>query len=215
VRTFKWIVLLALIGSIGCAKKEEEEVRAPEVKELTPTSASQPEKTYTQPLTLSKDGKDWICIEFTGNGLELRSGNQVLILAEARGQCTINGTLYSVKRKDYGYKVYDREDKLLLKVKRYPDKIKIGQSEDDLEAWTLRPKSADPTSYKVKRGDTELGKISYYAEQNLVKAKDRENSVLCRVESSSLLQAPAVAFMDDLSLSKQLMVCAFLTVMEE
>jgi hypothetical protein len=104
---------------------------------------------------------------------------------------------------------------LLLKFKRYPDKIKIGQSEDDPEAWTLRPKSDDPTSYKVKRGDTELGKISYYADQNLVKAKDNENNVLCRVESSSLLQAPAVAFMDDLSLSKQLMVSAFLTVMEK
>ena len=213
MRTIKWIVLLALMGSFGCAKKKD--VGAPEDEKLALTRLSQPETTNAQPLTLSKDGKDWISIEFTGKGLEVRSGNHMLVLAALRGQCTVNGRMYSVKKKDYGYKVYDPHDELLLKFKRYPDKIKIGQSEDDPEAWTLRPKPDDPTSYKVKRGDTELGKISHYADQNLVKAKDNENNVLCRVESSLLLQAPAVAFMDDLSLGKQLMVCAILTVMEE
>jgi len=213
VRTIKWIVVLALVGSSGCAKKKD--VEAPEVKELALTRLSQPETTNAQPLTLLKDGKDWISIESTGKGLEVRSGHQVLVLAGSQSQCTFNGTLYRVKKTDYGYKVYDGQDRLLLKFKRYPDKIKIGQSEDDPEAWTLRPKSDDPASYKVKRGDTELGKISYYADQNLVKAKDNENNVLCRAKSSSLLQAPAVAFMDDLSLGKQLMVSAFLTVMEE
>ncbi len=213
MQMLKWSMLIVLVGYLGCANDKEAPPSAPGTTDTTGT----PSTTGTSDtLVLTKDGDNWIRVESRAYQWQAHSGDQTAVLRETNGgyDLRVNGKTYPVKPKEDGFKIYDSEQRVILKCKRYPDKLKVSQSEEDPRAWSIRPKTGESTGYKIKRGESEIGKIGYYPEQQQVKAKDLEDGVLCRAACTHLSHVPTVAFMSDLSLPKQLMVSVILTVME-
>lgn len=198
MRSKQWLCLLLVMCGVGCAKD-------PEVTE-----------NVSRQIILLKEGTPWIQVEGHSAQCEARLAGKIATLCKVKHKyhLQVNGVTYTIKQKDYGFKIYDCNDQVLLKFKRYPDKLKVAQGDEDPQAWTIRPKSGDAHSTKVKRGEDELGKITLYPERHELKAKDLEGQTLCRAESEGLSYVPMVVFMRELDVPKQLMAALVLFVMQ-
>jgi len=65
--------------------------------------------------------------------------------------------IYAVKMDDDGFKLRDSQEKLLWKIKLYPDKVKIADNEEMSGAYELKLK--EEGRLKLERNDQEVTQI--------------------------------------------------------
>jgi hypothetical protein len=105
-----------------------------------------------------------------------------------------NGEFIEVKYKEGAFKVRTADGKLLWKVKIADDKIKISDNEEMQNPWEL--KQNDTEKIKVKKNDTELGKLKFDASKKEIEASEGSNGYLIKTDKLSL--AYGVLLIDDI-----------------
>lgn len=170
----------------------------------------------TPNLVLKRGGADWITLKKEGAAITVSSkaSSVTLTRAGAGFAITAKSGPHRVKSEDGKYKVYGPGGTLLLKIKVTPDKIKILRSEDDPEPWSIKSKNSS-SDLKVKRSETELGKIVFHPEKSLIKVKDMTGSEICSMTSASIMASPAVCLMNGLPEESALMAFALLNAIAE
>lgn len=99
------------------------------------------------------------------------------------------------------------DDKLYLKIKITPDKIKVSQ-DNTLDVWELKQKK---NKIKAKLNGTKHGSIKFYPETGKIKVKDRFNKVIAEIKAFERISyAPGAFLMKDLSNDQQIFVALFL-----
>jgi hypothetical protein len=106
-----------------------------------------------------------------------------------------NGEFIEVKYKEGAFKVRTADGKLLWKVKIADDKIKISDNEEMQNPWEL--KQNDNEKIKVKKNDTELGKLKFDASKKEIEASAGSGGYLIKTDKLSL--AYGVLLIDDIS----------------
>lgn len=167
-------------------------------------------------LVLKRGSVDWITLKREGAAVTVSSKASSITLTRtgAGFAITAKSGPSRVKSEDGKYKVYAPNGALRLKIKVTPDKIKILQSEDDPEPWSIKSKSGS-ADLKVKRGETELGKIAFHPEKSLIKVKDTTGSEVCSMTATAVMVSPAVCLMNGLPEESALMAFALLTAIGE
>lgn len=167
-------------------------------------------------LVLKRGGVDWITLKNDGAVVTVSSKSSSVTLTSAGTGFAIiaKSGPHRVKSEDGKHKVYAPNGALLLKIKIAPDKIKILQSEDDPEPWSVKSKSGSG-DMKVKRSETELGKIAFHLEKSLIKVKDTTGSEVCSMTATAITASPAVCLMSGLPEESALMAFALLNAIGE
>lgn len=170
----------------------------------------------TANLVLKRGSTDWITLKNESGVVKTssKSSSVTLTHAEAGFAITANSGAHRVKSEGGKYKVYGPGGALLLKIKITPDKIKILRSEDDPEPWSIKSKRGSG-DMKVKRSETELGKIAFHPEKSLIKVKDTTGSEVCSMTATAMTASPAVCLMNGLPEESALMVFALLNAIGE
>lgn len=123
------------------------------------------------------DGKEAVQFKIRGDDIKiefLSEGEQrvLRLKTDPRGKrkYSLEGGQVAalVKAKDYGFKVFDTQDRLLWKVKIYEDKIKISDNEENKNPFELR---VGEGGLKVK-GRVNIGKVNFYRDKGKIKVKD-------------------------------------------
>lgn len=167
-------------------------------------------------LVLKRGGADWITLKKEGAAVTVSSKASSITLTRAGSGFAITAKSgpHRVKSEDGKHKVYAPNGALILKIKITPDKIKILRSEDDPEPWSIKSKSGS-SDLKVKRSETELGKIVFHPEKSLIKVKDMTGSEVCSMTATSIMVSPAVCLMNGLPEESALMAFALLNAIAE
>lgn len=167
-------------------------------------------------LVLKRGVSDWITLKNEGAVVTVSSPSSSVTLTHAGAgfAITAKSGVHRVKSETGKHKVYGPDGVLLLKIKITPDKIKILRSEDDPEPWSIKSKSGSG-DLKVKRSETELGKIAFHPEKSLIKVKDTTGSEVCSMTATAITAAPAVCLMNGLPEESALMVFALLNALGE
>jgi hypothetical protein len=167
-------------------------------------------------LVLKRGGVDWITLKKDGGVITVSAKSSSVTLKRAGSVFAITAKSgpHRVKSEEGKHKVYDPDGALLLKIKIAPDKIKILRSEDDPEPWSVKSKTSSG-DLKVKRGETELGKIAFHPEKPLIKVKDTTGSEVCAMTATAITASAAVCLMDGLPEQSALMVFALLNAIGE
>jgi hypothetical protein len=170
----------------------------------------------TANLVLKRGGVDWITLKTEGAAVTVSSKASSVTLTQAgTGFSLISSSgSHRVKSETGKYKIYGPDGALLLKIKITPDKIKILRSEDDPEPWSVKSKSGSG-DLKVKRSETELGKIAFHPKKSLIKVKDTTGSEVCVMTATAITASPAVCLMNGLPEESALMVFALLNALGE
>jgi hypothetical protein len=123
------------------------------------------------------DGKEAVQFKLRGDDIkiEFHSGGEQKVLrlkteSRKKRKYELEGGEIAalVKAKDYGFKVFDTQERLLWKVKIYDDKIKISDNEENKNPYELK---LGQDGLKVK-GQVHIGKVNFYPEKPKVKVKD-------------------------------------------
>ncbi|MBF0293385.1 MAG: hypothetical protein HQK86_14645 [Nitrospinae bacterium] len=167
-------------------------------------------------LVLKRGGVDWITLTKEGAAVMVSSKASSITLTRAGAGFAITAKSgpHRVKYEDGKHKVYGPNGALILKIKITQDKIKILRSEDDPEPWSIKSKSGS-ADLKVKRSETELGKIAFHPEKSLIKVKDMTGSEVCSMTSTAIMVSPAVCLMNGLPEESALMAFALLNAIAE
>jgi len=170
----------------------------------------------TANLVLKRGGVDWITLKTEGAAVTVSSKSSSITLTHAGAGFGIRAKSGAcrVKSETGKHKIYGPDGALLLKIKITPDTIKILRSEDDPEPWSVKSKSGSG-ELKVKRSETELGKIAFHPEKSLIKVKDTIGSEVCSMTASAITASPAMCLMNGLPEESALMVFALLNALGE
>jgi hypothetical protein len=170
----------------------------------------------TANLVLKRGATDWITLKSEGGVVKASSKSFAVTLTHAEtGFSLISSSgSHRVKSEDGKYKIYGPRGALLLKIKITPEKIKILQKEDDPEPWSVKSKRGSGDT-KVKRSETELGKVSFHPGKSLIKVKDTTGSEVCSMTATAMTASPAVCLMNGLPEESALMVFALLNAIGE
>ena len=167
-------------------------------------------------LVLKRGAADWITLKSEGGVVKASSKSSAVTLTHAgTGFSLVSSSgAYRVKPEKEKYKIYGPRGTLLLKIKITPDKIKILRSEDDPEPWSVKTKK-EPGDLKVKRSETELGKVSFHREKSVIKVKDTTGSEVCSMAAATMTASPAVCLMNGLPEESAIIVFALLNAIGE
>lgn len=170
----------------------------------------------TANLVLKRGATDWITLKNEGDVVTASSKSSSVTLTHAGTgfAITANSGAHRIKSEDGKYKIYGPGGALILKIKIAPDKIKILQSEDDPQPWSVKSKRGSG-DLKVKRSETELGKVAFHPEKSLIKVKDTTGSEVCSMTATAMTASPAVCLMNGLPEESALMAFALLTAIGE
>lgn len=165
----------------------------------------------TATLVLKRGSTDWITLKKDGGVVQASSKASAVTLTHAgTGFSLISSSgSHRVKSENGKYKIYGPRGALLLKIKIASDKIKILRSEDDPEPWSVKSKSG-AEDLKVKRGETELGKVAFHVEKSLIKVKDTTGAETCSMTATAMTASPAVCLMNGLPEESAIIVFALL-----
>lgn len=163
---------------------------------------------------LKRNGADWITLSDEGGIITASSKSSSIKLARAGAGFSITSKsgVYQVKPKEDKLKIYSPSGGLVLKIKITPEKIKVMRSEDDPEPWAIKSK-AGSGDLKVKRGETELGKVAFYPAKSEIKVKDMTGSEVCSMTATAISTPPAVCLMNGLPDESAVMVFALLNAL--
>ncbi len=167
-------------------------------------------------VELTRSSKKWLTFKGSAKGGGSASDERLTLTAapEAAGyRLQLGGKEYRVKIKDQSYKVNAPNGKLLFKIKRKEGKVKVMRTEDDKNAWSISTKGGKE-SFKVKKGEREIGKCAYYKDKKQVKAKNAKGEVLCTARSSGPLMSPAVALFDGIADRDMLVLFTMLCLLD-
>ncbi len=166
-------------------------------------------------LTLKMESGEKLAFRKVEQGGEAASATlKFVVTPDAKGYLFQSPDLTLQARiKESKIKIYGPDGKLRLKIKKEDDKIKILRSEEDPSAWSIRFKMEN-SSYKVKQGETEIGKAKFYADRKVIKVKDSSGKVLARMSSDKPRSAAAVALLTDLKGEERLVLYALLLLRE-
>ncbi len=175
-----------------------------------------PSNAADSSITLVRASKKWLSFQGSSKNGGSATDNQyvVTITPDAKGfrfQFGKNG--FQLKIKDKSYKLYSPDGNLLFKIKQKEGKIKILRSEEDPSPWSLKPKEGK-NSFKIKKGEQEIGKCAWYEDKKMIKVKNASGSVLCTAASPVLVMSPAVALFEGLSDRDRLLLFALLAMMD-
>jgi hypothetical protein len=168
---------------------------------------------YAGPAVLKRNGSDWITLHEDGGVIiaSSKSSSIKLVRAGSGFSITSKSGVCQVKAKEDKLKIYGPSGGMLLKIKITPEKIKVMRTEDDPEPWSIKSKSSG--DLKVKRGETELGKVAFYPSKAEIKVKDMIGSEVCSMAATAISTAPAVCLMNGLPDESAVMVFALLNAM--
>ena len=153
-------------------------------------------------ITFTPMGPQWratasgASVDFRKNGLtyEILSG----------------GKVYRTKLDGEKIKVVGAAGELVLKLKMKPDKTKIYISDSDPTPWSVKPKDG---RFKVRKGETEVGKVKLKPEKQEIQVRDSSEQTVCTMAGNQVLPAPSVCLMDNLSLEQQLIAFGLLSLL--
>lgn len=162
-------------------------------------------------IKIKKDGQELFVL--SKNGTKAESGELRLEIQHDGNKTflTFNDQRYVIKKKENKYKLYSPEGGMLMKVKVKPEKIKISIGEEDPNPWSLKPDD-DKVKFKVKKGDTKIGKVHFYYENNKIKVKKEDGTVCCTMKSDRLRAAAVVCMLDELNEIEKLLLFSMLCV---
>jgi hypothetical protein len=154
------------------------------------------------------DGTDVVTVEASGSSASIRFGDTTVAGKAKSGKRryeTGGKLVASVKSGDGKFKLKDEAGKLLWKVKLKPDKIKISDNEEGDNAYSIKPKDG---GFKVKRGDTELGKVKFYAGEGRIKVKNAAGDEVYRGKADKASAAWAVLLLSDVPEAQRYIIMA-------
>jgi hypothetical protein len=167
-------------------------------------------------ITLVRASKKWLSFQGSSKNGGSATDERYIVTIEpdAKGYRLQYGkNAFQLKIKDKSYKLYTPDGKLLFKVKRKEGKIKILRSEEDPSPWSLKPKE-DKDSFKIKKGDKEIGKCTWHAEKKVIRVKNTGGIVLCTATSPVPAMSPAVVLFEGLSDRDRLLLFALLAMID-
>jgi len=130
------------------------------------TMQSDNAETFVIKMAGEEKGKiilDGSNIKFFVNGTEYQSK----LKGDKRKYAVSNGDIVNeVKYKDDAFKVRTPSGDLLWKIKLYDDKVKISDNEENQNPYEI--KMGDSGKAKVKKDDTEIGKIKLKPEDHMI-----------------------------------------------
>jgi hypothetical protein len=150
-------------------------------------------------------------IELRAGTATIRYGSRVLVGTPAGGKRRYaeqgaSGVSFEVKDQGDKLKLKDAQGLLLWKVKLDADKVKFADSEEGEAKLSIKAKDAG--ELKVKRGEQEIGKVTYDAAARRVKVKDAEGKELARAEASELSALFALMLMDEIPVPQRYILMA-------
>jgi hypothetical protein len=136
-------------------------------------------------VTVKKSGSRW---EMTDGGKTYtveETGNSTYKFLE-NGDQVATGAFKEADK--FKFKTSDGKLYMKLKFKNEDgaNKIKISLEDTELEPWSLKFKE---DKVKVMKGDTELGKVKFYPEDNKLKAKDASEKEVAQTKDLTRLSA--------------------------
>ncbi len=164
-----------------------------------------------QKFKLKQDSEDWLTVKLKGETWSAASPNLTLSVKQKgdKIKLTISSAEYVAKLKEEKIKIYNPDESLRLIIKKSSEKIKILQSEDDPNPWSLKLKD-DGQSYKVSKGEQEIGKVKFYPDKSKIKTKDPDEREFCSIKTDKLLPGAAVCLFNGLSEEDQLILFTLL-----
>jgi hypothetical protein len=187
-------LLLALVFALlGCDRSGGRGAGA----SATDTGSASREDSAAARPTATRDGT-WVVqgegtaelvrIELRAGKATIRYGERSLVGEPAgpkRRYHAEGSSELRVEVKDGGdkLKLKDAQERLLWKVKLDTDKVKLSDSEEGEAKLSLKAKD-EPGEFKVKRGEEEIGKVTFEPSTRRVKVKDATGAERFRAEAS-------------------------------
>lgn len=206
-RSLCLVAVAALVGMwLGCKKADDggppagDDAKTGAAAPASDTKAAAPPSGAAGDVRFEVQGADGTAaaiVEMAGSSASIRFGaNTVEGKAKSgKRRYEMAGKLIAVVKSDDGkFKLKDEAGELLWKVKIKPDKIKISDNEEGENAFSIKPKD---DGFKVKRGDTELGKVKFYADEGRIKVKNAAGDEVYRGKASKASAAWGVLLLTD------------------
>lgn len=146
----KYIYLLLISATIlfSCGSEEKNQQSPHRTEEQTSTESDQNQEvqklTYPEYFVTDEDGKEIAHITHSKKKVEIHFGDDLFSAKkdsyEKRKYKNKNGdAIATVKYSDKGFKI-KKEDLLIYKLKRYPNKLKIGTTDDMKNPYEIKQK---------------------------------------------------------------------------
>jgi hypothetical protein len=196
---FACVLLVVATGCKGAG--DESGAGEPEAAEPAPAAA---EGRYT---VEAADGSEVARIEL-GPEITITFGGKTL-RNKSKGdkrRYEMDGELVAVAKGGADkIKLEDAAGKLLWKIKFKDDKIKVSDNEENEGGYSLKPKGDD---VKVKKGEDEIGKVKFYADDGRIKVKDATGAEQFKAKTAKASAMWGVLLMKDIPEPQRFVVMA-------
>lgn len=141
-------------------------------------------------LVLKKNGKDWIILK----GQEEVAGPADTMKVSRKGKdyffTGTSGTAFRMEPDKEGCTIYGPDRTVVFKVRakpEQPEKVEILRGGQDTQGWSVKLKESaywPDISWKVKRGDTYIGRIKFHANKGKIKVKNEARIGMCTMKAT-------------------------------
>ena len=153
-------------------------------------------------------GDEVVTIKSDGGKIKIAFGGKEIVGKNKSGKRKYeqDGAVIAVVKSDGAkLKIKDEGGKLLWKIKLKDDKVKIADNEELVNAYSIKTRD---DGFKVKLGETELGKVKFYPDDKRIKVKDAGGNAVFKASADKASAMWGVLLLKDIPEAQRFVIMA-------
>ena len=211
--------ILLFVIALACDRGEQHAMRAP----ITPPPSRPRQAAQTSVsaafavtaadghslLEITQQGSD-VIVSFVADGTRQSLRGQVRDNGKRKYSGSDGAVVIEVKSSDDGFKIRTAAGKLLWKIEKTPEKVKISDNEENRNPYELKVEDERIKVYAP--AEHFLGEVKFHGDKQRIEVKDAGNHEVCRGAAMNVELFYGVALLDRVPPRERAVIMAELAV---